>query len=179
MLLREIKIYRSGGLHKREIKYYGGEYSFFEKIKKGGIGSSKIVYESGISEFDKLDRGVENELSYVNFELLQNGLIFRLNRNQRIKCLGIKLNEIKSISLIAYRIEIKKRNRRKMVHRGDLEIVDIEGNAKQFRVLTREFKETVNFFQRKELADKFNYSVSINPPERDYGYLINLLDGFI
>ena len=179
MLLREVKVNQSGKLFKKEIGYYGGEYSFLEKIKIGGVGSSKIVYESGIDEFDKFERGVENEVSYVNFELLKNGLIFRLNRNQRVKCLGIRLTEIRSISLIAYRIEIKEKYQKRIVHNGKLEIIDSEGNTKGFRVLTREFKETVNFFQRKELANKFNYSVSLNPPEKDYGYLINLLDGFL
>jgi hypothetical protein len=176
-LIREVKTNHSGKLLKKEIAYYGGEYSFFEKIKNGGIGSSKIIYESGINEFDKLHRGVENEVSYVNFELLKNGLIFRLNRNQRVKCLGIRLNDIESISLIAYSIELKEKYRKRIVHRGELDIIDKERNLKGFRVLTREFKEIVNFFQRKELADKFNYSVSLKAPERDYGYLINLLDG--
>jgi hypothetical protein len=179
MLLKPLQLKRSGNLEADDIRYLGGKYSLLERIKKGGIGSTKVLYESGIQAFDALDNGVANESSFVNFELMRNGLVFRLNRTQRLRCLGIRLSDIEAIHLIAYRIEIKVRGAKKIVHRGELEIVDREGESSSFRVVARNFKGILKFFGKEEFAGKFFYTLSDNPPEKDLGSLTGLLDGLL
>jgi len=171
--MRKIKINNSGELLSSEKSFFGGEYSLWEKLKKKGVGSAKIIYDQGITEFDKLGRNIEGEISFVSFEILKNGLILRLNRNQRIECVGVQLNQLAAINLVGYRIDIVFRDGSiKRVHRGELEIKAISGATSSFSVITREFKTLVSFFQKEELSDKFNYSISTDPPELD-GYKSN------
>ena len=91
--MRLIQTNKNGELAAKDIKYFGGQYSFWEKIRKRGIGSTKIIYDSGIGEFDNLKRNITGEIGFVNFELLKNGLILRLNVTQRFSCIGMKLKE--------------------------------------------------------------------------------------
>lgn len=173
-IMRLIQTNINGELTAKDIKYFGGQYSFWDKVRKRGIGSAKIIYDSGIEEFDKLKRNITGEIGFVNFELLKNGLILRLNITQRFSCIGIKLDEIKEINLIAYRIRIEvKRNgvfETKIVHRGILEIITLNEGLR-FSIVVREFESIVNYFKRDEFLAKFYFSVSTNPPEKDYNFL--------
>lgn len=167
--MRKIKINNSGELLPSEKAFFGGAYSLWEKLKRKGVGSAKIIYDKGITEFDQLGRNIEGEISFVSFEILKNGLILRLNRNQRIECVGLQLNQISAIDLVGYRIDIKDRydNVIKTVHRGELEIKELNGDTANFAIIAREFKTLIEFFRREEFADKFNFSISTNPPEYD------------
>ncbi len=160
--------------------YFGGAYSFWEKLTHRGIGSAKVLYEQGIPEFDQLDREVSNELRFVSFELLKNGLLLRLNQNQRIACVGTRLSELERIQLEAFRIELKQRRlgrlETKIVHRAEVSFHGKWGDSVQFSIMSSQFPSLLAFFQRPQLEQKLAYSVSTNPPEKDYGYLIELLD---
>jgi len=166
---------------KNDINYFGGQFSFWEKVKRKGIGSPKLIYEAGVEGFDKINRSIQGEIGFVNFELLKNGLILRLNVNQRHSCLGVKLSDVKAINLVAYRIEIKYRQFgsviKKIVHRGELEVV--EANERIiFTIVSREFSGIKAFFEKEDFKDRFHYSISTNPIEKDYGYLLEFLDTF-
>lgn len=160
-----------GEITKMEASYFGGEFNFWEKLKMSGIGSPKLIYENGIHEFDQLKRGVENEIFYINFELLKNGLLVRGNINQRIKVIGIRLDELLKISLIAYRIEFHSEKFQtkilKIVHKGTLDFTLINGPALTFKIITVNFNEMLNYFNKSEFKDLFNYSVSLSAPEED------------
>lgn len=180
-MIKKIETNKNGELRTKDIKYFGGKYSFWENLRTGGIGSTKIIYDSGIEEFDKLKRNITGEIGFVNFELLKNGLILRLNINQRFCCLGMKLSELEAINLIAYRIAIEVERygiiETKIVHRGDLEIMSSSGGVK-FSVIVREFKSIVNYFKKDEFRGKFNFSISTNPSEEDYSYIEEIIEYF-
>ena len=181
MLVKELKLNLSGDLTKQQKAYFGGSYPLVDKLRKFGIGSSKLVYKSGIPAFDEVARGVENEMSFVNFELLKNGLILWLNQNQRTKAVGVKLTDVKAIHLVAYRIEVQyeqyHRRVRKIVHRGELEIIDIQNNIASFEALAQNFEGILEFFQKVEFDSKLSHSISLNPPEKDSGHLLDALGG--
>ncbi|PHN07472.1 hypothetical protein [Flavilitoribacter nigricans] len=184
MPVREVKLNKNGGLPKSQIDLFGGEYSFTEKLRKFGTGSPKLIYESGISEFDQLDRGSASELGFVNLELLKNGLLFWFNQNQRIKCVGIKLTEIQAINLVAFRIELKYRRQygktiKRIVYRGELEILDTTRDKIIMNVIVQNFKGILKFFQKEPFDNKFSYSLSLDPPEKDYDYLIDWLGNLL
>ena len=183
MLLRELNTTPSGALDKREKAFFGGEYGFWAKLRQGGVGSAKLIYEAGIPTFDATDRGVENEVCFVTFELLRNGLVLRLNRNQRLRCVGIRLTELKYIDLVGYPIQIQpqglSRRETKIVHQGELELTGRNGQRSRFSVITQNFAEVLAYFRRKELAAKFRYRISSEKPGKDYGYLVDTLDGFL
>jgi hypothetical protein len=170
----------TGNLTPAELARFGGTYTFREKLQLGGTGSSKIIYQEGIPIFDELHRGIENEIAYANFEWLKNGLILRLNINQRLSCVGLTLEEMESINLLAYRIKIRRMHwgilRSKIVHRGDLEIVGTNGLKAKFLITPPFFEGMVRFFSRQELEGRFGYAVSLMPVEEDKdGLLYKLL----
>lgn len=179
--MKPLKTNSNGELTKNDINYFGGQFSFWEKIKKKGIGSPKLIYEAGVEEFNKINRGIQGEIGFVNFELLKNGLILRLNVNQRHSCLGVRLSDVKAINLVAYRIEIKYRQLgkviSKIVHRGELEIVEVNGRI-MFTIVSRELSGITAFFEKEDFRERFHYSISTNPIEKDYGYLLKFLDVF-
>jgi len=170
-----------GELRYKDLNYYGGQYSLWEKIKKNGTGSPKVVYESGIEAFDKLKRNVSGEIGFASFELLKNGLILRLNLNQRLSCIGIRLDDIQEIKLIAYKVEINHgeigKQKTQIVNRGELKIVCSLEDL-QFSVIVKEFKGTRKFFSKMEFDDKFHFTTGTNPPEKDFSYLIEMLEMF-
>ncbi len=170
--MKKIRIGKNGELTEEDVDYFGGKYSLWESMKRKGVGSPRIIYHSGIEEFDKLHRGTVGEVGFVNFELLKNGLILRLNISQRINCIGIKLDEIAEINLIGYPVEIMTKQRvfgkkiSKIVYRGALEIVESDDTLK-FSVLTKDFKSITNYFEKDELVKKFNFSLRNDFIEND------------
>jgi hypothetical protein len=159
----------TGNLTPTELARFGGTYSFREKLQLGGTSSSKIIYQEGIPTFEELRRGIQNEVAYANFEWLKNGLILRLNISQRLGCVGLTLDEIESINLLAYRIKIRRMRwgvlRSKIVHRGELEIVGTNGLIARFVITPPFFEGMVRFFSKEEIAGKFGYAVSLMPAE--------------
>jgi hypothetical protein len=104
-LLVKIKImelidpYAPLATYKKIVAQYGGEYSFFENLKMGGIGSPKLKYVSGIPEFDAIHYSDDLEQSISNIELLKNGLILRINKKQKLAVAIAELQLLTSIQL--------------------------------------------------------------------------------
>lgn len=169
--MKEVEIEPGGVLKIEEKEYFGGTYSLLEKIRMNGVGSPKIIYESGIPVFDDFVRDVEGELSFVSFELLKNGLILRLNRKLELRCAGTRLSDIEAIRLVAFRIEVSKVVRRnspgKIVHRGILEIFEQDNEVSTFNIFTQNFQSLLKFFQKKPFEGKLAYSISDKEPEKD------------
>lgn len=169
--MKVVEIELSGILDDEEKEYFGGTYSFWERIKLKGVGSPKIVYHTGIPEFDALNDLVENDSSFVSFELMKNGLILRLNRIQRLRCVGTRLTDIKAIKLTGYKIKLKPtkwhQNATKVVHMGILEILEVDDTRCSFRIFTQNFDDLLKFFKKAPFADKFTFQVSDNPTEEE------------
>lgn len=164
----EIKVDKNGKYKPEVIEYLKGQYSFRERIKRRGIGSPKVVYESGIKEFDSLNRGLVSETAFASFELQNNGLIVRMNINQRLSCIGIRTEEIEQINLVAYRVNIRQkialRRKIKTIHRGELEIILINETLK-FAVRELEFRDILKYFSEADFNEIFRYSICLNFPE--------------
>jgi len=169
--LKTIETELSGILEEEEKEYFGGTYSFLERIKLRGIGSPKIIYHAGIPAFDVLNEYVENESSFVSFEVMKNGLILRLNRTQRLRCVGTRLTDLAAIKLIGYKIEFKRRGwndlPNRIVHMGILEIEELDGSHCTFRIFTQNFDDLLRFFKKTPFRGKFSYHISDNPTKED------------
>ena len=152
--MKEVEIETSGILTPEEIDYFGGTYSFWERIRLQGVGSPKIIYEKGIPAFDAFVRDVEGELSFVSFELLRNGLILRLNVKLELRCVGTRLTEIDKIKLIAFRNEGGKD------YHGELEIILLNGSSCTFEVFTQNFSSLLQFFRKQPFVGKLAYSIN-------------------
>lgn len=159
----EIKADRNGKFSPQAVEFLQGQYTFIERLKRRGVGSSKVVYEAGISAFDNLLRGLETEIAFASFELQKNGLIVRLNINQRLGCVGITLTEIESINLISCPAKIKRglSTKRKIIHTGKLEFRLYNGTLR-FAIRELEYTEILKFFTNAGFAEKFRFSVSLD-----------------
>lgn len=180
--MRAVEIELSGVLEEEELDYYGGTFSFRENLRLGGIGSPKVYYNDGIPEFDELNEYVENELSFVSFEMMKKGLILRLNRTQRMRCVGTLWTNLKEIRLTGYRKEVEYRRflyRRAIVHRGLLEVEEFDGNLSRFHVPEQNFSGLQNYFSKDIFQDFFVYALGTSSPDPSDLKLIDFLDDFI
>lgn len=180
--MKAVEIELSGILEEEELEYFGGSFSFRENLRLKGTGSPKVYYSKGIPAFDELNEYVENETSFVSFELMKNGLILRLNRTQRMRCVGTLLTALKEIRLTGYRKEVEHRRwiyRRQIVHRGLLEIEESDGTLSQFHVPEQNFKGLQHYFNKPIFQGVFVYQVGTKPPASHEVALIDFLDDFI
>ena len=167
--MQQLTIDGGGQLSGRALRYYGGAYSAWYRLRNGGVGSSKMIYRAGIPAFDALDRGVGGELSFVTFELLRGGLLLRVNRSQRLACIGIRLDEIERIELLGHRINIREGSGAgRIVHHGALTIREIGGEELHLSVIVREFRSLLAYLNRPELRPFLHFTVSDEAPEEDW-----------
>lgn len=158
--MRKLKLDNYNQISLEDINYLGGTYSFIEKFHLGGVGSPKLIYKSGVEEFDILIRDVEGEIAFVNFELFKEGLVIYFNVNQRLEIIGLQLHELKSITLFGTGIEIQKPSiggyRTKMVFKGNLEIKTKYGSILLF-VPVSVFNGLQNYFRKQIFDYLFTY----------------------
>ena len=147
--LKIVQLKNNGRLTIKDKEYFGGKYSFIQRIKMNGVGSPKVIYKSGIPYFDELSSFVENEVPFVNFELMQNGLLIRLNRNQKTRIVGFRLDEILMVKYF-------KTQNDDNVTAQQLRITTVNEDQLQFRVVTQNIKTIKEFFCKNPLIEKFN-----------------------
>lgn len=99
MKLEKIQDYEYDRL-RRIKKTLGGSIPFWERIKRGGIGSPLAYYQSGLPEFDaqRLDPDIEVRL---NIEELQNGAFLRLNDQRTTYLVAVPNTELQNLQLFA------------------------------------------------------------------------------
>jgi hypothetical protein len=85
-----------GYLEEDDLNYLGGRVSFIKAIKMGGIGSPKIEYLNGIPEIDKV-KDINIDINYVNFEILNKGIVLRYHKHYSSITLLIQFEEINQI----------------------------------------------------------------------------------
>jgi hypothetical protein len=92
----------------------------------------------------------------------------------------VELAEIQEINLTGFRIEIREKKwgklRTRIVHRGELKIRETGGILTTFSVVVHEFETIKSFFEKPSFNNKFNFSISVAPPEKDNSYLFTLLN---
>ena len=76
----------------------GGRYSFWERLKRGGVGSPMLYYADGIVELDQLQNLAPDELR-INFELLKAGVLMRIAERTNSYFIPIAITEISAIEL--------------------------------------------------------------------------------
>lgn len=180
--MKQLNLNSTNELFPNDLTYYGGRFSFKENVLLKGTGSSKLIYRKGVSEIENSILSKGNNFIFINLELLQNGLLLRTNMNQDIKCFGVKLDEIETLNLTAYRVKIRVRGFfgyvTKIVHRGELVIKD-NNSSIELLILVKDFNSITKFLNKPILKEKLNYEISTNEPERDESYIMELIDFFI
>ena len=149
--MQVIAIEANGNAPWEILRKYGGKFSFFEKIKMGGVGSPKIVYQSGFKEIDELKEDVGSDLCYINFEFLKKGLLGRINKGQKLIGIIMHFDEIEEIHLSTNKID--KTNEKATI--GLLEIFSFSGEVLICGVTAQGYGGIEQFFSKHFLKDKF------------------------
>ncbi len=149
--MRLIDPYAPFFTYKKIIAKYGGEYSFFEKLRLGGVGSPKVTYISGISEFDAIHYSEDLEQSMTNFELLKGGVIIRINKKQK---LAVAIEKLELLDTVQLKTEIVA-HREKQLKTGHLSIKFRNREAIAFEVGAAEYEGVVQFFRKKPFRKLF------------------------
>lgn len=177
--MKEIRLDASGEMTPTEKYTYGGQYSFFDKIKLGGIGSQKIVYESGLQVFEEAEIVAYNEVVFFTMELLKNGLILYFNKRNANRAAGLKLDQLKKVNLTISDIPLSfnqfGKKSEKIIQRGLFKFEEMDNTSIDFSVFAQNLNKTISFFSKKPLVDKFELKTESAPAENDYAYLIDVL----
>ena len=149
--MQVIEIEANGNAPWEILRKYGGKYRFFEKIKMGGVGSPKIVYQSGLTEIDELKEDVGSDLCYINFEFLKKGLLGRINKGQKLIGVIMHFDEIENIYLSINPMD--ESNEKATI--GLLEISSYSGEVLVCGVTAQGYGGIEKFFSKGFLKNKF------------------------
>jgi len=152
--MQVIEIEANGNAPWEVLRKYGGKFGFFEKIKMGGAGSPKIIYQSGFLEIDELKEDVGSDLCYINFEFLKNGLLGRVNKGQKLIGVIMHLDEIEKINLSIN--PMGELNKKATI--GLLEIFSYSGEVLVCGVTAQGYDGIEKFFRKGVLKNKFKGS---------------------
>ncbi len=156
-----------GKISRANLTSLGGVYPFPERLLRGGTGSPRLIYWSGLPEFDAARRGEREDIGFVSVEELRGGMVLRLNINQRITCVGTSNDRIESIRLLAYRMSVRTHSRlgpaTRIVHFGELTVHTLDKPPVEIIVLVPDFSATLKYFSRSGWKDCFRHEVSDQP----------------
>ena len=137
--------------HVLTLRRYGGPLSLAEKRKRGGGGSGKLVYVSGVPGFDQYRNSSSEETIFVTMEQLQAGVVVWMQKHLRVAGFVFSLDELDRIELAlqfsdtnapAIALEEAARKRRFPAH---LYIHLNDGTTLHFRVLKAHFRQVYDF----------------------------------
>lgn len=158
---------------------FGGPYSFFDKIKLGGIGSQKIVYEGGLQVFEEEEIVSYNEVVFFTMELLKNGLILYFNKRNTNRAAGIKLDQLEKVHLTIKDLPLSfnqfGKSTEKIIQKGLFKFQEKDNSEINFSVFAQNLSKTISFFSKKPLTAKFEHQIDNNPPTKNYDHLIDVL----
>lgn len=161
-------------------KSIGQDFSFGQKLSLRGVGSPKIIYQSGISFFDALANSSESH-NFCNLQLYPNGLLITLNLNSKTQSVIVKRNDIKTLNILARRIKVRRSTlifkRYNMVHDAKLTIELEQLPPLEFYMLTSHYKIMMRYLKKSWLKEKLQFHISSAEPVLDRGdSVLNLMN---
>jgi len=80
-------------------------FRWWEKLKMGGTGSSKVIYHQGIEYFDE-KIAQRTDLPIINFELLKKAMLIRLSIHNECYTIAVLKQEILEINVKSFKKDI-------------------------------------------------------------------------
>lgn len=144
----------------------GGQFSFLNKVKLGGIGSPKLIYQKGIKEFDQL-KTANQDLNYINFELFPNAIVGRFTKKGESVGVIISQEEIEKIQFESRRIKISTRWGVRIVQDATIQFKLHGSIYLLFHCPVTFYKPAKHFFSKSWLQFKSQFSMNPAPPVWD------------
>lgn len=144
--MKVIKLEPHGKLRTRDVKHLGGNFSFFEVLRFKGVGSAKMIYISGVREFD-LMRKLSTSSDYISIELLKKGLIIRFKKQNSYKATLIRFSEIDKINLEIQEAVGRFRGKDFTLYFTDISI-KLNCNEVVLKLPPANYKSGIDFFKK-------------------------------
>ncbi len=143
--VRIIDPYADLSTYKKIVAKYGGEYSFFDNLRMGGIGSPNMVYQSGLEAFDEVAQLDSPEIPLVNIALLKKGVIVRINKRQKLASAICLTEHIKHIHIQSFQLPHIEFN-----HEVTVGIISVEmgEHLLQLSIPAKNHASTIKFFEK-------------------------------
>lgn len=157
--------------HVLTLRRYGGPLSMAEKMKRGGGGSGKLVYVSGVEGFDNYRNSSSEEEIFVTMEQLQAGVVVWMQKHLRVAGFVFSLGEIDRLELAlqysdenapATALEEAAAQRRFPAHLY-IHLKDTDATVLHFRVLKAHFRRAYAFLSAEPLE---HYLVVSHSPDQ-------------
>ncbi len=145
-----------GKIPDKIIEYLGGYFSFTEQLKLGGTGSVRFVYELGIEEFDDIKK-MSSGLDFISIELLQEGLVFRLNKQSQFRFCALRYKELKQIDFITEKTTDFVGRSKQITYEANI-YFKISKSQFRLRLVNCNYKKGLAFFHKSPIKYYCNFS---------------------
>ena len=155
--------------HVLTLRRYGGPLTLAEKRKRGGGGSGKLVYVSGVPGFDNYRNSSAQEEIFVTLEQLQAGVVIWMQKHLRVAGVVFAHDELDRLELALQfsdkkapdeSLEVAVTKRRFPAH---LRIHLKDGTVFHLRVLKAHFRRVYAFLSSEPLR---HYLVLSHSPDQ-------------
>ena len=126
-----------------------GKYSFFQKLRLGGSGSPRIIYQGGSSDFDEI-ASIDVSITYAQIELFPLGMAIRMRERSNGQAAIIMFKDLSFFNFVTWKLEVHLPTSKHVVDVGELTISTAE-QALVFSINGSIFSDTKDFMLRKEL----------------------------
>jgi len=140
-------------------KELGSPYSFSEKLKMRGAGSTKAVYVKGIPSFQSIKNSGQ-DIDYVNFEVFPNGIVIRYAKGSLRNFILLKKDAIQKIDFESTKIKIKTKFGLKIVNEATIEFKLNDDNRFLFYVPVIFYKSMKYFWTKDWLSNVANFKTN-------------------
>ena len=157
---------------KKIVNYLGGEFSFLATLFRGGTGSVRIVYTSGVAEFDDV-ASIDSSLPFCNIQLCKDGFAIRLIKKGIGQIIGVKFSELQRLVFTTTPIRTRIRGRIVIRYKAEVVIQSIEEKI-FFQVQQVHYKSFKSYVSRNFREDIIVWQVK--PTEEDHsGNVLNVI----
>jgi hypothetical protein len=154
-------VFESGNRDAKVETYLGGPYSFWESLRKGGIGSVKIIYLNGLEKFDAVAEA-SGASNLCNLHLYKAGFAIRFIKQNQSAIAAIRHDELRQIHFITTPI-LAWTGRKKVIRYEAHLVLHLADHSIQFKIsptfynpfksfLRKHFNHEVLYFEENPLT---------------------------
>lgn len=157
--MKVVNLEKTQRLRISDKNYIGPGFSFFEKLKMGGVGSAQFLYRDGVESWNKINE----QFSYktvCSIELNTKGIVLWMNKKQLVHAALIPFGEIEDFELKGFQINSKPLTQvNEILTAGDMKLSIKDENDITFYVPAPKYFK-IQSFLAKNFQEKFHETIS-------------------
>ncbi|MEM6842589.1 MAG: hypothetical protein AAF632_10220 [Bacteroidota bacterium] len=145
-----------------------------EKIRHRGIGSPRLIYQSGLEKFNFVGNR-SNDTDYVNIELLKGGIAIRLKQEDYFVCALTPKTDLKKVNFESFKIKTYYQGREIIKLAARISLL-IEDHTVDLLLSAAYYKPGLAFFKKPFFKNNVSFGVDPAPPIDDNGFDAGILE---